>query len=277
MKKLLAGAALALLLTGCATTSPITPAQIAEMRAGAKSVAFIQNGTEPHQYLVGAVDGKTSWAGPQVAFTPATSSRMDTGAAAAANLVSAIGSSIAREAMKDDPHYYDRLLKKMVGERQFTSEITPGVLPALAKAWQVEYDATKLRIVPNSQLVTDDKGLFTGEDPGADLVLMFSVPRFMLSEKPQMSVLWKAVVTAGTYDRPVVPYISGLMSVYRRDEAGQLKVVWSARCNDIDFLNAPVSEEFAVLKEAPEKAGPVFDAAIPIAVESCRKALKPIS
>lgn len=277
MKKPLAGTALALLLTGCATTSQITPAQVAEMRVGAKSVAFLQNGTAPHQYLVGAVDGKTSWAGPQVGFSPATSARADVGAAAAANLVSAIGAGIARDAMKEDPDYYNRLLKKMVGERQFTSEIAPGVLPALAKAWQVDYDPARLKVVPNDRLVSDDQGLFKGEDPGTDLVLMFSVPRFMLSEKPQMSVLWKAVVTAGTYDRPVVPYISGLMSVYRRDTAGQLRAVWSAPCPDLDFLNAPVSEEFTVLSEAPEKAGPVFDAAIPIAVESCRKALKPIS
>lgn len=276
--KLIAAACLAsLALGGCATAPSMTSTQVSELRSKVKSVAFVQNGTIPYQYSVGAVDGKTSWAGPQVGLAPATSAKADVGAAAAANVVFLVGASIAREAMKDDPEYYNRLLKTMVGERQFTSEVAPSVMPLLARAWQVDYDAAKLKVMPNDQLIGDDKGLFKGEDPGTDMVLVFSLPRFTLSEKPEMSVLWKSVVTAGMYERPVVPYITGWMGVYRRDDGGQLRSVWSSVCPDLDFLNAPVSEQFVVLKEAPQKAKPVFDAAIPIAVESCRKALKTLS
>lgn len=266
-----------LALVGCATAPSINANHIAEIRAGVQSVAFVQNGVEPLTYGVGALDGKSSWAGPQIGFQAGSSSKMDVQGAAAANLVFAVGGAIARESMKDDPDYYPRLLRTLVGERQFTNEIAPRVWPAFAQAWQIAYDPAQVMVVPNAQAVTEKDDLYAGKDPGTDLVLMYSLDRFMLSEKPELSVLWKAVVTAGMYDRPVVPYIQGRMSVYKRNASGQLHRIWTSVCSDLDFLNADFAVQFPLLKAEPQRAGPMFDSAVAMAANTCNKALKPLT
>lgn len=271
MKKYLGWATSVILLAGCAAPLP----KPSELGAGAKTVAFIQHGTEPNKYVVGAVDGKTSWAGGGApTFTPGSSASIDVGAAAAANIVFAVGQKIAAEAMKDDPEYYIRLLRTMVGERKMTNEVAPRVLPELAASWGFTYNTAQTSVVPNGTPLIDAQGNFNGKDPGTDLVLSYGIEQLMLSEKPTLSVLWKAVGTAGMYDRPVVPYIVGSMTAFKRNDKGELKQVWNARCPDLDFLNAPVSEQFVVLRENPEKAAPVFDAAVPLAAASCKTVLK---
>lgn len=274
----LCAASAALALVGCATAPSMTSDRIAEIRTGVRSVTFVQNGVEPLSYGVGALDGKSSWAGTQIQFQPGTSAKADVQGAAAANLVFAIGGAIARESMKDDPDYYPRLLRELVGERQFASEIAPRVWPAFARAWQVGYDPARVVVVPNAKAVAekDKEDLYPGEDPGTDLVLMYSLDRFVLSEKPELSVLWKAVVTAGMYDRPVVPYILGRMSAYKRDTDGQLHRIWGGICHDADFLNADFAVQFPLLKAEPQRAGPMFDSAVAMAAETCSKALKPL-
>lgn len=273
MKKYVWGLASIILLAGCAAPLP----KPSELGAGVKTVAFVQHGTEPNRYVIGAVDGKTSWAGGSPTFTPGSSASLDVGVAAGANLVMLIGQKIAEESLKDDPEYYLRLLKKMVGERKMTDEIAPRVLPPLANSWGFTYNPERLTVIPNGTPLIDEQGKFNGKDPGTDLVLAYAIDQLVLSEKPSLSVLWKAVGTAGMYDRPVVPYITGVMTALKRDEKGALKQIWSARCPDFHFLNAPVSEEFVVLKENPEKAAPVFDAAVPIATMSCMKTLSQLN
>jgi hypothetical protein len=79
------------------------------------------------------------------------------------------------------------------------------------------------------------------------------------------------------YDRPVIPYIVGVMNAFKRDEKGELRKVWTARCSDHEFLNAPgVFEQWTVLKESPEKAAPLLDAAVPVAARGCAKTLAQI-
>lgn len=270
----LCAASAALALTGCATAPPMNAGRISEIRAGVSSVAFVQNGVEPLTYGVGALDGKSSWAGTQIQFQAGSSAKIDAQGAAAANLVFAIGGAIARESMKDDPDYYPRLLQGLIGERRFTNEVAPRVWPTFARAWQINYDPERVVVVPNAQAISEKDDLYVGRDPGTDLVLMYSLDRFVLSEKPELSVLWKAVVTAGMYDRPVVPYIQGRMSVYKRDADGQLHRIWAGICSDADFLNADFAVQFPLLKAEPQRAGPMFDSAVAMAENTCSKALK---
>jgi hypothetical protein len=269
-------AAAGLALAGCATAPPMSASTVADMRSSIRTVAFVQNGTEPLNYGVGALDGKTSWAGPQMQFQAATSNRADVQGAAAANIVFAVGGAIARESMKDDPDYYPRLMKTWIGERKFTNEVAPRVWPELARAWRVDYDPKRVIVLPNDRVATDKEGVFVGADPGADLVLMYSIEQLMISEKPEMSVLWKSVVTAGMYDRPVVPYIKGRMSVYKREADGKLRRAWVGDCRDQAFLNADFAVQFPLLKAEPQRAGPMFDASVAMAASTCSAALKPI-
>ncbi|HZX30641.1 MAG TPA: hypothetical protein VFF03_04760 [Rhodocyclaceae bacterium] len=269
-------ASAALALVGCATAPPMTADRIAEIRTGVRSVTFVQNGAEPLSYAVGALDGKSSWAGTQIQFQPGTSAKADVQGAAAANLVFAIGGAIARESMKDDPDYYPRLLRELVGERKFANEIAPRVWPTFARAWQVTYDPEKVVVMPTGKDIPEKDDLYVGDDPGTDLVLMYSLDSFMLSEKPEMSVLWKAVFTAGMYDRPVVPYIRSRMLVYKRDTDGRLHRVWGGICYEGDFFNADFAVQFPLLKAEPQRAGPMFDSAVVMAADTCSKALKPL-
>ena len=258
------------LLTGCASGPPAP--RPSELGANVKSVAFVQYGEEPHRYAIGAVDGKTSWAGPGMEFTPATSSRADVQGAAVATLVSAIGQKIAQDALKEDPDYYTRILMKMVGERKLTSEVAPLVMPEMAAAWGLSSrDIKILRRAKDAPLATQE-GNYPGDDPGTDLVLTYEIERLLLSEKPTLSVLFKAVGTAGMYDRPVVPYMLGKMTAFKRNESGQLKQVWTAKCSDFEFLDG-VNEQWVVLKEQPEKAAPVFDSAVLMAAKGCKRTL----
>lgn len=269
-------AAAALVLAGCAATPPMSANNVAEARTNVHSVTFVQNGVEPLAYSVGALDGKSSWAGPQVQFQAGSSSKIDVQGAAAANLVFTIGSSLARESMKDDPDYYPRLLQALVGQRQFTNEIAPLVWPMFAHAWQIDYDPARLVVVPNAQAASEKNDLYVGQDPGTDLVLMYTLDHFILSEKPELSVLWKAVLTAGMYDRPVIPFIQGRMSVYKRTTDGQLHRIWNGICSDSAFLNADFAVQFPLLQAEPQRAGPMFDSAVVMAANTCSKALKPL-
>jgi hypothetical protein len=112
-------------------------------------VAYVQNGAVPMKYTIGAVDGKTSWSnysilGTQLNDKPAADPagslavtgqpRTDMAAGAGLEIVSLVGKAIADSSMKDDPAYYDRLLARMVGQRQVTSAVAPQLLPALARA-----------------------------------------------------------------------------------------------------------------------------------------------
>lgn len=272
----LCAASAALALAGCAAAPPMNAGRITEIRAGVRSVTFVQNGAEPLSYGVGAVDGKSSWAGPQIQFQAGSPAKIDAQAALAANAVFAVGGAIAREAMKDDPDYYPRLLRGLIGERQFTNEVAPRVWPTFTRAWQVNYDPARIVVVPNAQAVAEKGDLYVGNDPGTDLVLMYSLDRLMLSEKPELSVLWKSVVTAGMYDRPVVPYILGRLSVYQRNANGKLQRIWGGICSDMDFLNADFAVQFPLLKAEPQRARPMFDSAVAMAADTCDKALKPL-
>lgn len=265
------GIAAAIVLSGCATAPVGKPK---ELGAGVRSVTLVQHGEEPLRYVVGGVDGKTSWAGGGMAFTPASSARVDAQAALGPNLVFAIGQNIAREAMKDDPDYYARLLTKMIASRKLTNEAAPRVFPELAGAWGVPYDRAAPVQVAAGMDMADAQGRYAGTDPGTDLVLAFGIEQLLLSEKPTLSVLWKAVGTAGMYDRPVIPYIVGTMTAFKRDDRGELKKVWAARCSDAEFLSAPdVFEQWTVLKDHPEKAAPLLDAAVRVAAQGCGKTL----
>ena len=259
------------LLFGCASAPPAP--RPSELGANVKSVAFVQYGEEPLRYVIGAVDGKTSWAGTGMEFTPATSSKADVQGAAVATLVSAIGQKIAQDALKEDPDYYIRILMKMVGERKLTSEVAPLVLPEMAAAWGLSSsrDIKILRRAKEAPLASQE-GNYLGDDPGTDLVLTYEIERLLLSEKPTLSVLFKAVGTAGMYDRPVVPYMLGKMTAFKRGENGQLKQVWTAKCSDFEFMDG-VNEQWVVLKEQPEKAAPVFDSAVLMAAKGCKRTL----
>ena len=269
-------------LSACATVEPV---KVSELAAGVKTVAFVQNGKVPMKYTIGAVDGTTSWSNYSImgarlnekdrvdpSPTIATgNTQNDIAVGAGLEIVSGVGKAIADKSMKDDPAYYDRLLARMVGSRELAAEAGAGVLPSLARTWNVAYTPANLRVFAEPQKLDDPAGRYVAADPGTDLVLTFTMTELLLSEKPSARAL-KSVVTFGMYDKEVMPYITAVMSAYRRQPGGELKRVWTTACTN-DFADAP-AQEWTVLRAAPERAGALFDGTVPRLVHKCETTLR---
>ena len=246
----------------------------------------MQNGRHAVKYSIGAVDGKTSWSNYSILGARLNQDDKsspvgnlvvtgkpvpDAMAGAGLEIVSLIGKSIADKSMQDDPAYYDRLLARMVGEREIGAAVGQVVLPAVARAWGLPFNPAQLIVLPVAGKIEDADGRYTATDPGTDLVLAFTLSELMLSEKPSMRGL-KAVVSMGMYDKEVMPYLVGEVAAYRRQPAGHLQRVWAGRCGN-GFVDAP-ADEWTALRADPLRGGALIDKTVPRVAAGCEEALK---
>ncbi len=282
MKTLLSVCVVGLMFTGCA--APLV--KPSELTAGARSVAFVQNGRHPAKLSIGAVDGKTSWSnysilgtrmneadknGPAGSLTVTGKAGPDLAVGAGLEIVSHIGKAIADGAMKDDPRFYDRLFERMVGARELGADVGRNVLPVLARRWGVAYTPAQLTVLPQAVALEDEDGRYLAVDPGNDLVFVFTLSELMLSEKPSMRGL-KAVVSFGMYDKEVMPHFLGQFAVYRRQPAGHLQRVWRGACNN-GFADA-TAEEWTALRDDPARGGALLDKTVTRIAPECERGLK---
>jgi len=283
MRKYIAIAA-AMFLVGCATNEQLKTSEILK---DARSAAFVQNGRGAASYVIGAVDGKTSWSNYSIMGERLSGPNQNKGSApyitptgkvgpdAAANLglevVSHVGKAIADASMKDDPEYYDRLLTAMVGSRELASEAGPPVLKLLAGSFSLVFDPAKLRTLDVPEKLEDEQGRYLLSDPGTDVVVVFTLREVLLSEKPSMRGL-KAVVTMGMYDKEVMPYLTADLAVFRRQPTGEFRRAWASRCQN-PFTNDAPAMEWVDLRQNPNKGGPLFDQTLPRLVKGCAAVL----
>jgi hypothetical protein len=257
MRKYIAIAA-AMFLVGCATNEPLKTSEILK---DARSAAFVQNGRGAASYVIGAVDGKTSWSNYSIMGERLSGPNQNKGSApyitptgkvgpdAAANLglevVSHVGKAIADASMKDDPEYYDRLLTAMVGSRELASEAGPPVLKLLAGSFSLVFDPAKLRTLDVPEKLEDEQGRYLLSDPGTDVVVVFTLREVLLSEKP---------------------------AVFRRQPTGEFRRAWASRCQN-PFTNDAPAMEWVDLRQNPNKGGPLFDQTLPRLVKGCAAVL----
>lgn len=275
----------AMLLAACATNEPL---KASEVLKEARSAAFVQNGRIAASYVIGAVDGKTSWSnysimgerlsgpnqnkGSAPYINPTGKVGTDATANAGLEVASHVGKAIADASMKDDPEYYDRLLSAMVGSRELASEVGPPVLKLLANSFSLAFDPARLRTMDVPQKLEDAQGRYLLADPGTDAVVVFTLREVLLSEKPSMRGL-KAVVTMGMYDKEVMPYLTADLAVFRRQPSGELRRAWAGSCQNA-FTNDAPAMEWVELRQDPKKGGPLFDQTLPRLVKGCASVLQ---
>lgn len=257
-------------LVGCASTPSPKPS---ELMSDVKRVAFVQHGAGPLRTEAAGVDGKTLWGGSNVALQPGTSARADVQGAAAGNVVLLIGGAIAREAMKEDPQLYERTMRGMIGERPISSEISAAVFPEIATAWGTTFQPDSATYLAADVPLATPEGLYAGKAVDADLVIVYSLESMVVMEKFSAGTLFRAVAMLGLGDRNVFPSLNGSLTVFKRDQKGDLRQVWRTKCPMLGYFGSAPDVKWSTLVENPAAAAPLFDAAIPLAIGGCKRAI----
>lgn len=252
----------------CATTAPVL-----ELRHGVRTAAFIQYGAEPLEYSLGVVDGKSFWAaGSQQGGTIAVPG-ISAAIAAAATTAVRVGGAAAQHQVNQEAELVPNIFRAILNNRPIAADIAQRVMPAAADIWGVAYRPEQLRVISSKSTLADERGVFTWDDPKTDIVVVFSVTNIKLSEKPSVGGLFAAIATVGFNDKDVAPEILNLISVYKRDPADQkLKRVWEGRCG-AGLLSMPVTRKFSELRASPNAGAEMFDAAVNVTVEQCKRDL----
>jgi hypothetical protein len=249
-----------LLLYGCGSTPPVS-----ELRAGVKSATFVQHGTEPLSYSFGVVDTASFWA--------------QHGSAVSANLGGSLiaegAAAAGRDASARKAPTATQLMKALYGNHPLVSETSRKVMPELARLWGVPYD--QVRVVQPGAPFEDAQGKLLALRPTTDLVLTFAVVELTLTEKFSVGGALAAGFTMGTNTKNVAAQTMAVMRAYKRDPAtGEYAKVWTQPCGGL-AMYSKVAYPFPEVMKSREKAKELWDAAMPLTMESCTKILESLA
>lgn len=251
-------ALIALLLNGCASSPSVS-----ELRAGVGSATFIQYGTEPLTYSFGVVDTASFWG------THGSAVSGNLGHSAIAEIAAAEG----REETQKRAPAAAQAMKMLYGNHGLVSDVSGRVMPQLAQAWGVPYDPRQLRLMQPGKPIEDAQGNFIGPRANTDLVLVFAFNGLSLTEKFSAGGALAAGFTLGANTKNVAAETTVTLRAYKRDPAsGQYKKVWTQLCQGMAMFSK-VSYPFPEVMQSPEKARELWDAILPVTVESCSKRL----
>jgi hypothetical protein len=268
MYRMLLSCSALLLMTACATGPAMKPDDV---KRDVKTVTFVQNGKHANQLTIGAVDGKTFWAGQSVVGQPANSaSRADQQAAVATSVVSLIGGVIAKAAIEKDQEQYKRVIDYVSSKRELGLESGRRVLPALARAWGVPFNASNVVVMNDTPFLTDSADRFLGADPGGDLVLAFSLQQVQFTEQVSVGAAVTGAFKLGMGSRDVTSEFVGVLLAFRRDASGELKRVWSTSCRN--SLLSGHTVDWDTMSRSPERTKSVLDSSMAEFVNACGKA-----
>jgi hypothetical protein len=257
------------LMSACAT---VPQTNVKEVTRDIKSVTFLQNGKHAKNVTIGAVDGKTFWAGQSVVGQPANSaSKADRAAAAQVTAVSAIGGLVASAAVEANKAEYLGVVTHAKERRELGLEAARAVMPAMAQMWGLRFDASRL-VVLSEIMDLADAGQRLAADPGGDLVLAFTLQSVNFTEKVSVSGALLGSWKLGLGSRSVTSEMSGLMSAYRRQADGSLKHVWSWGCKT-NLLEGP-AVDWDALAADPTLMAPILDGTYPLLAKWCETTAK---
>jgi hypothetical protein len=262
MDKLITAVIVALLAAGCAGGPSVS-----SLREGARSATFVQYGKEPLSYSFGVIDTSSFWA------TYGSGVAAQTGGGA---LWYGLESSGQADVAKRAPTAAEAM-RWLYNKHPMVDQATGAVMPRLAAAWGVSYEAAKLRVFDKSTPLEDKEGNFIAFRPITDLVVVFSVNNLTLTERFTMGNALMAGVTFGTSTKNVTAQVDARMSVYKRDAAkGTHQRVWQGACG-VGTHSMEIDYPFPEVIRSQEKAKTLWDAAVPKTVESCSKYLVAVS
>ncbi len=246
------------LLCGCASGPTVS-----ELRAGVRNATFIQYGTEPLNYTFGVVDTGSFWA----QYGGGVSGNL--GGSVLAESAAASGRS---DAAQKAPAAAE-VMKKLYANHPMVNEVSRSVMPRLARLWGVPYSPRDLRIMQPGAPLEDAQGNLIAGSPTTDLVLAFAFNNLTLTEKFSVGGAFAAGFTLGTNTKKVAAQTTVTLRAYRRDPAsGQYRKVWTTLCQG-PATNSKVEYPFPEVIESRDKARQLWDAAVPVTIESCSKIL----
>jgi hypothetical protein len=248
-----------LLLSGCASQPPVS-----ELRAGVRNATFIQYGTEPLNYTFGVVDTGSFWA----AYGSSVSGNLG-GSLLAEGAAASGRADVAKKAPEAAA-----VMKKLYGDHSMVNDVSRSVMPQLAQIWGVPYAPRDLHIVQPSAPLEDAQGNLIAGTPTTDLVLAFAFNNLTLTEKFSMGGALAAGFTMGTNTKKVAAQTTVTMHAYKQDPASaQYKKVWTGLCQG-PAMYSKVEYPFPEVIQSQDKARELWDAIVPVTIDSCSKALR---
>ena len=244
------------MLFGCAGGPSLT-----ELRQGANSVTIVQHGKEPLHYSFGVVDTSSFWA----AYGSGVSSQLGGGL-----LWQDLESSGRAEQAKRAPTVAE-VMRWLYNDHPLTNQLADTLIPKFAAVWGQPFDKSRLRVIDADTPISDQNQNFTAFRPITDLVLVFEVRELTLTERQTLGRAFAAGFTLGTNTKNVTAQVTVWLEAYKRDSAsGQYKRVWLSSCG-ANAISMPIDFPFPEVVKSREKAKQLWDAAAPLAIESCSK------
>jgi hypothetical protein len=255
-------------LAGCATGPTVS-----ELRNDVRSATLVQHGTEPLNYKFGVVDGASFWA--KAADSNATVAvPFGAGTVAAANVGIAAAAAHGRAAVAERAPTVAEIMAGLFNRHPLVNDAGKALLPKLAQAWGVPYNARAVRIIPKDTKLEDESGHFLAFQPTTDVVLVFAVSELEITEKPTLGGALAAGFTAGFNAKDVSSQTSAALTAYKRDAAsGQYRRVWTGGCM-VHIFSMDVAFPFPELVKSPEKAKQLWDRTTPKLIENCSQYLE---
>lgn len=251
--------ALAVVLAGCASTP-----QVSELRNGVRNATFIQLGTEPLTYKLGVVDTGSFWAN----YGSGVSGNLG------GSLLAEGAASAGRADAAEKAPEAERVLRSLYNKHPLVNEVGRSVMPQLAQLWGVPYSPAQLRVVQPGTRIEDAQGNLAGIQASTDLVLLYSMPSVTLTEKFTVGGAFAAGFTMGTNTKNVAADTFVALHAYKRDAAsGGYKKIWTGICTGM-AMHSKVDYPFPDVMQSREKARQIFDAAVPVTIESCSRVLQ---
>lgn len=250
--------AMAFVLSGCASKAPT------EAGAGARSVAFVQHGTEPLDYSTGVIDASSFWA----VYGDDVARRL--GGIEAFNELAKDGRS-AQEYYAEQNHY---LVDILYDRHDLADNVAKQLMPELAAAFGVAYRPAELVVLDENVVFLDPDSLrLRGFDTEAELILMIDVAEINLTERFSAGSALANGVTFGTNQKKLTVQSPTNLRAFRRptpDEDPEL--VWSHRCG-ADYTSMKTAFTLEELMLEPAKMEAVLDEARDQTIGRCSNAM----
>ena len=260
--------AASLAFAGCAAGPTVS-----QLRNDVTTATLVQHGTEPLTYKFGVVDGASFWAKAAESNTTVYVP-LSAGTVAAANVAANAAAAHGRAVVAERAPTVAEIMSGLFNRHPLVNDAGKALLPKLAHAWGVPFNARSVRVLPKETKLEDESGKFTAFQPTTDIVLVFAVSEVEITEKPTLGGALAAGLTVGFNAKQVSSQTTAALTAYKRDAgSGQYGRVWSLRCL-VPILGMDVTFPFADLVKSPEKAKQLWDSTTPKLIENCSHLLE---
>jgi len=255
--------ALALSLNGCSSSPTIS-----QLASGAKNVVLIQNGNKPFSFSTGVIDTASFWAKYGGSVGTQTGGTLWP-------ILASEGQSSAYEKMDQNA----KLVAALYGDSKMADNITSALLPLIAKAWGVPYEAQSVVRIRGSKLITDDQKTeyLNNFDTDADLVLIADVYNVNLTERYSVGGAVLSGVTFGLNEKSLTTEVHVVIEAFRRDpERSVYKQVWLLTCGAM-YTNMNTAFPLKELTESHDKMNLVLKEAQDLSIDRCGSRLASVA